>query len=264
MIEFIELKKWYEFDYHITDCIIVRKGENLYKKFVDKLYAIKDENKGINNSLSLLGKFVLNASYGKIGEKFERPNTHRELNEKGIVHLVQDDTKTENDKFMNVIVASYITALARIDLLKTIREMGDVENNFIYCDTDSIHSFKELPEKLIDNRKLGAWGYEGCFNHSKYLAPKTYINLTGEVFSAKIDIIRAKGIPRKSLTGYISDKHFKDCYKIFAPGKKVLALSSFNLIGGKGLLTVWKEICKETNTIIYNDEIQDEVIKNEN
>jgi hypothetical protein len=29
------------------------------------------------------------------------------------------------------------------------------------------------------------------------------------------------------------------------------------------LLTVWKEICKETNTIIYNDEIQDEVIKNE-
>jgi hypothetical protein len=263
MIEFIELKKWYDFDYHITDCLLVRKGENHYKKFVDKLYTIKDENKGINNSLSLIAKFVLNASYGKIGEKFERPNTHRELNENGIVHLVQDDTKTENDKFMNVIVASYITALARIDLLKTIREMGDVANNFIYCDTDSIHSFKELPGHLIDNRKLGAWGYEGCFNHSKYLAPKTYINLTNEVFNAKIDIIRAKGIPRKSLTAYISDKNFKDCYKIFAPGKKVLALSSFNLIGGKGLLTVWKEICKETNTIIYNDEIQDEVIKNE-
>jgi hypothetical protein len=71
-------------------------------------------------------------------------------------------------------MGAFITAYARE---KTIRSAQTVFDRFVYADTDSLHLIgQEPPEGLeIHPTHLGAWKNEGCFEDSKFIRAKTYM-----------------------------------------------------------------------------------------
>lgn len=88
------------------------------------------------------------------------------------------------DKDTNLITAIYTTVHSRIMLNKMMNKLG---NNFIYCDTDSVHilfdenipdleSLHELLGNEIHESEFGKWSVDEVFEEARYLKPKTYIN----------------------------------------------------------------------------------------
>lgn len=252
--ELQEMEKWYDIEYSMQECIVVRQGENLYHKFVDKFYKIKSESKTSNPCLFNFAKLCLNSAYGKLAQNPRRLATHRELNEAGTVHLVADGWEIDEDSSLNVIVGAYVTALARIKLLSSIREIcGNVKRNFVYCDTDSIHS--RVPYEKTDPKTLGAWKYEGCFEHSKYLAPKTYFNMNGDIASEDNFFLHTKGVPQKYVFPELAGKSLRQIAYSFAPDVFFPALMGLNIKGGKALIPCKKMICTKSNVIVLDKDL---------
>ena len=48
-------------------------------------------------------------------------------------------------------------------------------DNFVYCDTDSVHTLGTLPADMVDNKLLGKFKLEGVEDIAKYIRQKTYI-----------------------------------------------------------------------------------------
>ena len=82
----------------------------------------------------------------------------------------------------NIAVALAITANSRI-------RMSEVKNNptikLYYTDTDSAFIEGELPNELIDPKKLGYWSLENQYIYSVFLGPKTYgcLDINGNAYS---------------------------------------------------------------------------------
>ena len=70
-------------------------------------------------------------------------------------------------------MAIAITSWAHKIIDDAIMEVG--YENFIYCDTDSVHTFVDLPADMVDNKELGKFKLEGTEEISKYVRQKTYI-----------------------------------------------------------------------------------------
>ena len=69
-------------------------------------------------------------------------------------------------------VAMAVTSFSHLLIDNAIIETG-VEN-FVYCDTDSVHTLSDLPNELIDNKELGKFKLEGIETISKYVRQKCY------------------------------------------------------------------------------------------
>ena len=138
-----------------TDQDRIQYVENYYKKEGIRL---DPESIEVNPGLRAVAKLMLNSFWGKFGQRqdlikskyFTNPAEYfKMLNDKRInvcnIQLVNDDMvyveyreKTEfvqlNPK-INVIVAAYTTAHARLKLYSLLKPLGD---RVLYCDTDSI------------------------------------------------------------------------------------------------------------------------------
>ena len=70
-------------------------------------------------------------------------------------------------------MASFITSYAKCYLVNAINHNYD---NFLYCDTDSLHLYGTEKAKGIevDAKKYGEWDNEMDFDDFKYLSPKRY------------------------------------------------------------------------------------------
>lgn len=95
-------------------------------------------------------------------------------------------------------MASYATRLGCVKLMEAVYED---ENAMVYCDTDSIIRTDPLPEKYLDDYKLGYWKNEkkdpiknptGLIQRGYFAAPKTYLLIIDE--ANKIYEFRNKGI----------------------------------------------------------------------
>lgn len=157
-----------------------RKGNNLFREYIDKWYGIKaqatlDGNKGMRT----LAKLMQNSLYGKFAKNPCMRSKMPYLDERGIVkykELPPNDVKP-----LYIPVAAFITAYGRA---KTIRAAQSCYDRYIYSDTDSIHlEGWEVPEGLeIDPVKLGALDLESKFTRGKFLRQKTYMEeIDGEV-----------------------------------------------------------------------------------
>ena len=47
--------------------------------------------------------------------------------------------------------------------------------NFVYCDTDSVHTLGEIGEEMVDQVELGKFKLEGTELKSRYVRQKTYV-----------------------------------------------------------------------------------------
>lgn len=136
------------------------------------------EKKNYYKALRQRAKIDNNSFYGKFGEEIVKEGKTPYLDEETEeIHWATDrvDTATEhNRKFLPVAIA--ITAYGRQQLVEVANLLGE---DFLYCDTDSVHYLHRGHEKLkeldFDKHKLGAWDYEGYYVRGRYLRAKCYM-----------------------------------------------------------------------------------------
>lgn len=256
--EFEEYLNYYEFDYTIDYVIAYKKQiDTGYIDFVDMVYKEKNEGKRNKNKCQeMFSKLGLNSSYGKFAQNPYQAETHREINqETGAVHLIIDNITCDENSLMSVVQGAYITARGRVELCKSIRTMciNNPLDDFYYCDTDSLHGrFKAR----TDAYAIGELKLEASCKYAKFLAPKSYF----EVDTDNVIEIHSKGVPTKNIYKVMRAKGAIDennkvldinlVDNIFKSGNKFQCLSAMNLKGGKGLIPLFKELCKEENTRI--------------
>lgn len=81
----------------------------------------------------------------------------------------------------NIVFSIFVTSVALWNLLDPLAHLtqSEIDNKFVYCDTDSLYLKKDiehkLPENLFDKRHLGKWDYDAhhiekfcVINHKKY------------------------------------------------------------------------------------------------
>lgn len=178
--------------FEVISGIYFDKKETIFNRFIDHFYEIKMSTE--NESERYFAKLMLNSLYGKFGQK---------LNGEQIVHGYQNGAKVydaENDlflidverkiKFKGVHIAAYITSLARLELLKRMREAG--EEHIWYADTDSIVTDK----KLRTGVNIGDLKIVSQINEAVFISPKTYSFIDED----SNEIVKHKGFTSDSFT----------------------------------------------------------------
>jgi len=177
-----------------------------FTEFITEIYEKRLKAKSLKEEAKCaFYKLLMNSVYGKFGQKRYQQTLvgtiqeiHRFLSQnkefemtvmrhlKGSLFEAQMKHCAEmNDIQYFIHWASYITARARSNLL--------VDENVVYCDTDSVIRRGELSRELIDGTRLGAWKLEGRLKYGFFLAPKLYYL---EMEGGK-EQIKAKGINSK-------------------------------------------------------------------
>lgn len=191
-----------------------RGVRGIFKDYVNfwmerKIQAKKEHN----GARYVLSKLMLNSCYGRFGLN-PLSRTKRPYLVDGVLKFALNDI--EHRKPVYVAMASFITAYARRDIIKSsqlIREYSLKHYGFdayIYSDTDSIHCLMKLKdlramkEELdIDDYKLGAWKIESSFEKAKFLRSKAYIELGEGGLNVTI-----AGLPKR-LGKYINFENFE-------------------------------------------------------
>lgn len=254
LTELIELSKWYDLEMTVGRVGLLKREKSPgWAAYVDRVYKDKADGKREGNGVKVaVSKLLLNSSYGKLAENPVRICTHRELNEDGAVRLVYDPDEIDDGGIMNVMQGAYITALARVGLMRAIRATCPVPaRDFVYCDTDSIHSFTVAPD--TDPYTLGKLKDEGTYTAAKYLAPKTYFvaHETGGGWEYEC---HTKGVPIKTVAAEIKPGMTPEEVgeTVFCAGRKFVCLAGLNVVGGKALVPIEKYLCREENTVMHN------------
>lgn len=242
--ELKELEKWYYLNYNVEAILeFEAKSPKGTKEYINLFYGIKCNSKGaIKNG----AKLFLNSAYGKIAQRVERVICNYVLSDKGYVILEKTGSQEDEKSMLSVVVGSRITSLARVCLMKYIRHIcnGNVKDNFIYCDTDSVHALTEY--KDTDDKELGKMKNEGVFSKGTYLAPKSYL-----LYSEKTNKyeVHCKGVNTKIVANEIKGQPFEVALNIFKPNRTFKCLMGLNVRGGKALIYVDKMIVNEENIL---------------
>ena len=149
----IEMKD--PFNYHITDI----PNETVYSQ------------EEIN-----LSKVILNGLYG-IPALRSHFNLFR-LDEDG---FLQNSINGYKNNERNLLFSTYVTSQSLYNLLEPLKHLSqsEIDENFIYCDTDSLYLKSKvknhLPNEMFDKISLGKWDIENDYiekmyvlNHKKY------------------------------------------------------------------------------------------------
>lgn len=214
-------------------------------------FDIKESEFEENPAIRALAKLLLNSLWGKFGQRNDLVQTefcrdglslrkyadsirHRKIRELGTRQYGKTAwqkvyKKTNIEPKYNIAIASFVTAHARLRLLKELKRMGD---RVVYHDTDSIVYLRQPGKPDIEEGQfLGDWESETGTNLIDQfigLAPKTYAysyvcSQTGE----RKNFVKVKGFP---LDGRTSQKltldHFREVlYKTLVPGERPFALN---------------------------------------
>ena len=139
---------------------------SLFKNYIDKYYGLKCNSYG---ALRAVYKLLLNALYGKFGSNCEGSHKIPILKD-GSISFINSGSEDMKHYYLPVAIAIVSWAHKLIDDL--INECGI--DNFIYCDTDSVHSLKQLDSRWIDQKALGKLKLEEIEEIAKYVRQKTY------------------------------------------------------------------------------------------
>lgn len=248
--------------------LIFPESEKIFENFVDKLYPIKQKNKGGRREGA---KRLLLSGYGKFGQKFELPMLDliyfteqeqldeyylNEPEEKYDIHYNEDSRiymglRTEmieiTQTFMIVSIASFITSYARLHLLEAIHELEQTSKNRLivkYADTDSINIQKKHQKyyKNLMGKELGKWDIEQKFDEVQYFAPKAYISM--QTFMKELDVLNI------SIPKHISPKRQ---YKLYDSHPKI-KLKGVNSMKLREIENC-KEVCYAKNKLDKIEEL---------
>lgn len=225
--EFERLKIDYDFkNYRILGalCFKVRRGS--FNDLFNNLKEMK-ENAEKGSVKYKLAKQYLNSFLGKFATKKTRAyDTYKLVND----NVVIDTTEAQTDNTYYLPLFSYITARGRVFMAEYINDLIGVDN-FIYCDTDSITTFKCDGLKCIelDKNKFGYFKEESkntkaIFKKAKFYCKETtdgeiksvcaginneYFNLTCEEFCKGRAIYVKKLITPAESKNFPYEEYFK-------------------------------------------------------
>lgn len=160
-----------------------KSTQGLFKKFIDKWTYVKTTEEGAKKQLA---KLMLNSLYGKFASNPNVTGKIPYLSEDGSLSFYLEEENYKKPEYTPMGV--FITSWARHVTITTAQKCFD---RIIYCDTDSIHlegtETPEVIQDIVDDKKLGYWGFDGAFNKARYIRQKTYAQ----------DILKKKGEDNK-------------------------------------------------------------------
>lgn len=209
----------------VIDRVKYQRLSTHIRPFIETLYEIKS-NKNNSKSLRTAIKLVLNSFYGKLGERF-----HEHYYELEDWEMVRKDNK-EEDRW-SILPGLYITSMSRVKLLTAVYDEIDNGNTVLCSDTDSIKLIeRNKPKFEIDDKKLGAWKFEGEFTGFYHVNKcKKYYSYNKHTGEKKIVF---SGIPEDELFD-LSHENLKKLYYydnnvLFREAKNTSYRNEFNQI----------------------------------
>ena len=152
------------------DGLYFNKSKGYFDEHIDTNMAIKEKAVGGERYIA---KSRMNQVYGKTATSPRRQNKIPYL-EDGVLRFKLSEVEIEEPQYTALGV--FITAWARHDIIKDAQANYE---NFIYCDTDSLHLFANEdgtePNLPIHPTKLGFYKKEHNVVKSTFLRSKTYI-----------------------------------------------------------------------------------------
>lgn len=146
-----------------------RKYKGLFNDFIDENMAIKENSVG---GKKFVAKRRMNSVYGKFGTSPRIKSKIPYLDENGILRFNYSEEEIGEPQYTALSV--FVTSHARYDIICDAQNNYD---NFIYCDTDSLHMIhtKECVNLPIHPTKLGYYKKEKDVYCGLFLRSKTYI-----------------------------------------------------------------------------------------
>ncbi|MDF2606597.1 MAG: hypothetical protein K0S34_790 [Bacillales bacterium] len=181
-----------------------------FGEFIDDCVTRKNKYKEEENECGVtVAKRDMNSLYGKLGSGFTRTIMQYVKDDNGFFKI---ERKYENENEFDYeerrkyyrAFASFTTSYGRCQLLNVIINIEKTycENEFLYCDTDSIYSTLTVEQLKaigveLHKTKLGAWDIEKVFTKFKCLGAKKYILYGHKYNKNKADEINAHcaGLP---------------------------------------------------------------------
>ena len=197
----------------IHDYYFIKTQGKMDKKIIMKTpydYTITDEDNDIlySDEEILLAKTNLNGLYG-IPALRSHFNLFRRDETGELYNMINGYKNTER----NLLFSTFVTSQSIYNLLEPLQALTqeEIDDNFIYCDTDSLYLKSKIKHKidpnLFDPISLGKWDIENerivnmfVLNHKKY----AYLKPNG-----KIKVVSA-GIP---LSAFNTNQSFEDFIK---------------------------------------------------
>ena len=145
-------------------------GEVLFSKYVHQFKEMKENSTGVKRVIS---KMFLNYLIGKFGTNPSKTNLVPVLNSKK--EVVFDRDTYEDNGFNYIPIPCFVNAYGRAILLNAIYKNYD---NFIYCDTDSLHMIGDIKDAKgikFDNSEFGCWKIERYWKEAIFFKRKCYI-----------------------------------------------------------------------------------------
>lgn len=147
-----------------------KSGTGFFNEYIDKWMEVKQNESGAKRELA---KLMLNSLYGKYGSNPHKKNSVPKWDE--VKNRVSYSTieKSEGEDSVYLPVGIFITSYARQHIITEAQRNYD---NFIYCDTDSLHLLGTNHDiSNIHSTNLGAYDLENEFTCAKYMRPKRYM-----------------------------------------------------------------------------------------
>lgn len=153
---------------HFVEIWGFKTMSGLFTNYIDYWYKIKQEHKG---AWRIVAKLMLNSLYGKFGSRCLGKSKIPFLNEDGVLSHLFSEEQPMKRYYLPVAIAIVSYAHKLID--DAIRDTGT--GNFVYCDTDSVHTLGTLSDNMVDQVELGKFKLEGTELKSRYVRQKTYV-----------------------------------------------------------------------------------------
>ena len=206
-IDFELLKRNYNITYlEFIEVWGFRTSSLMFFDYVDKWYAKKQIDKG---APKIVDKLMLNSLYGKFGSNHKGYKKIPVIDEvTWIVKFIKSEEQEKKHYYLPIAIA--ITSYAHLLLDNAIHETGIM--NFVYCDTDSVHTLGELPKNWVDNVELGKFKLEAIEKKAKYVRQKCYVHQDEEDIS-----ITCAGMTDE-MKEHAIELYKDDIFKIFKEG----------------------------------------------
>jgi hypothetical protein len=194
------------------------QADTIFTEYVEKFFDLKAKSKGGKRAFA---KLMLNSLYGKFGQYYiiTANNYHILSSQADLDKLIDEfeefDLVSENvaitrqttisiKPFMNVAIASYVTAYARIKLWENLHLCELNKITLYYSDTDSFVIPNVFQEKLRTltafGKELGMLDIEHNFEEAQFFALKCYAFREINKKTQKSELhLKMKGIERSKI-----------------------------------------------------------------
>ncbi len=211
-IDFEILKRHYDISFlYIQEIWGFNTSTNIFKRYIDKWYAIKNTTTG---GKKIIAKLMLNSLYGKFGSNCKGKSKIPYIDEDGVLAFKNTEEQDMRKYYLPMAIA--ITSYAHLVLDNAIVATGF--DKFVYCDTDSVHTLGTLPQEMLDNHILGKFKLEGLEVTSKYVRQKTYVFTEWNNKTCELEYnITCAGMDEKTKRLAL-EKYGDDIFKVFQRG----------------------------------------------